>query len=173
MRFGRRGLPELVHEFPIDPPAVPFISDKSLRAPACLLRRLFSHSLPLPMRLEGKAPGSVPFPRVGSPLQAEPLERPSLKFSARTLGAGAPSRREEGLRRGAKEGRECQAEVKQDRRGHTRSPNFGGEPGIALCPAPQQALGWQPACSFSLSLPPSPRSWRGEARRRSPRRSPM
>ena len=60
MRFGRRGLPELVHEFPIDPPVVPFISDKSLRTPAWLLRRLFFHSLPLPVRLQRKGPRLMP-----------------------------------------------------------------------------------------------------------------
>lgn len=55
------------------------------------------------------------------------------------------------------EGRECWAEVRQGRRDYTRSPNFWGDPGIALCPAPQQALRWQPARSLACSLSPSPR----------------
>lgn len=142
------------------------LTSLSVHPPACS-RRLLSHSLPLPMRLQSKAPRSVPLAPKWVPLsRAEPPVRPSrhAPHRRRVHGLRPVSRRGQGL----SEGTECWAEGRQDRRGYTGSPNFRGDPGIALCPAPQQALQWQPA----LSLSPSDLG-ESQARRRSPLRSPM
>lgn len=175
MRFGRRGLPELVHEFPIDPPAVPFISDKSLLHPPACSRRLLS-SLPTPPQATAeKSPvlSALSPPRGFLSLGGAPSL--PLNLTPHTA-SWAPSHREEGM--GAPiVGRECGA-VRPDRRGLHREPQLRGDPGIVLCPAPQQALRRQPALflsfspplSLSLSFSDPGESW---ARRRSPCRSPM
>lgn len=131
MRFGRRGLPELVHEFSIDPPAVPFISDKPLGAPARLLL-----SLPPPPHAapEDRSTLGASRPRVGSPLS--PGRAPGLLslLPTRTRGPDGPprlGRRGRGPRR-----QRMRAEARRDTRGDTGSPNFRGYPGIAPAQGP-------------------------------------
>lgn len=158
MRFGRRGLPELVHEFPIDPPAVPFISDKALLHPPACSRRLLSHSLPLPSDCREKPGAQCPLAPMWVPLsRRSPQSAPHL--TPRT-DSWAPSRREEGM--GAY-GRRRMRAVRQDRRGLHREPQHprGSRdcsrpsaptgPPAATCPLP---LFLSPSFSLSLSLIP-------------------
>lgn len=88
MRFGRRGLPELVHEFSIDPPAVPFISDKSFRAPARLLPTP-PLSLPTPPRAAAREKPHAQWlsPPSGFPSLGEDPSPPRTSLPTQTQGA--------------------------------------------------------------------------------------
>lgn len=147
MRFGRRGLPELVHEFSIDPPAVPFISDKPLRAPACLLPTPpLSFPPPPHAAAREKLHAQCLSPPSGFPSLGKDPRPPltSLPTQTRRVRTGLlPS----GGREGAHEGRGCGLRRGRTRGGYTGSPNFRGYLGIALCPGPHEALRWHPAPS--------------------------
>lgn len=143
------------------------LTSLSVHPPACS-RRLLSHSLPLPMRLQRKAPRSVPVAPKWVPLsRAEPPVRPSLHSPTQTQGAWARSHSEEGIGAFGKQRMLGRGEAGQE--GLQREPQL--QRGSRACALPSAPTG-PPVATCSLSLPL--RSWReSKARRRSPLRSPM
>jgi hypothetical protein len=149
MRFGKQGLPELVHEFPIDPPAVPFISDKSLAH-----RPLAPHAssltpYPSASGCGEKPQAQCPSPPVGAPFEAEPSAHQSLNSPHRrrlhgslSPWGGAETLREQRMLGGGRAGQE----------GIHREPQLlRGSRDCALPSAPRGP----PVTTCSLSRSPS------------------
>lgn len=141
MRFGRRGLPELVHAFSIDPLAVPFISDKPLRAPALQLPTPPRSPPTPPHPAAEKSPKlSAPRPQWATHFEEEPPVRQPLNCPRGRRAHGLPLG--PGRRWSSLAGTECQAEVRQDRRGNVGTPTSRASGDRALPrAAPGQALG--------------------------------
>lgn len=164
MRFGRRGLPELVHEFSIDPPAVPFISDKPLRvhppagSPRLLSLAPSSSSSPGSERPEKSSTLSASRPRSGSPRPpslgqdpSPPPPLPSLPHADAGCTGLLPSGREQG------QGPTEAEKAGRGRAGHEGAargaPTSPGILGMALCaPGPREALRGPPARARAGSL---------------------
>lgn len=182
MRFGRRGLPELVHEFPIDPPAVPFISDKSLARPPSSAPRLPSHPPTPPHPAAEKSPMLHPrsAPPVGPPPEAA---RPAPPVTALLPHAGTHTHTHTHSRSLSR----CTSSL----------PPWGGDAsrpkaadggrrkagleGLPRQPRPLRGSGHR-ALPSAPTGPPGATCWlwrspwdlgEGRARRGSPRRSPM
>lgn len=150
MRFGRRGLPELVHAFSIDPLAVPFISDKPLRAPALQLPTPPRSPPTPPHPAAEKSPKlSAPRPQWATHFEEPPVRQPlSCPRGRRAHGLPlGPGRRWSPLA-----GTECQAEVRQDRRGNVGTPTSRASGDRAL---PRAAPGRPSVATGSPRLSPA------------------